>query len=143
MTVDGANSMIKTSAMVVGGVYLFRRFTEGTAEQEKRSRKLTPLGQFTIAWGVIFFSLSLLAPAAPGTAGNMALLVMVAALLTNGVEVSKDLGAGMQRSAKEQKLAARAAHRHGTPAGPRGPAGVEGEEAGLLFEPTHTERSTV
>jgi hypothetical protein len=107
--------MIKVAALVVGGTYAFRRFTEGTAEQEKRSRKIAPLGQFVIAWGVVFFALSIMAPAAPSAAGNMALLVMIASLLANGVEVSRDLRAGMNRSLAERDsmLAGQAAHRRG------------------------------
>jgi hypothetical protein len=135
--------MIKTAALVVGGVYMFRRFTEGTAEQEKLSRKQTPLGQFVIAWGTVFFALSILAPAAPTLAGNMALLVMIASLLSNGIQVSGDLQAGMKRSLAERQTATRGrgrqAHGRGAvPPGLQGPVGEEGEEHGTSFE-THSE----
>lgn len=91
-----ANSMIKIAALVVGGVYLYRRFTEGTAAELKVSETIPPLGRFAIGWGVVFFGLSLLAGPWPTLAGDMALLVMIASVLSNGVQVSKDLSKGLQ-----------------------------------------------
>jgi hypothetical protein len=123
-TVESANGMIKIAAFVVGGVYMFRRFTEATAEQEKASTSLTPLGQFVIAWGTVFLTLSIIAPAAPTLAGNMALLLMIASLLANGIQVSKDLSAGMNRSVRERNLAV-AMRRGRKPPGIRGPVGKE------------------
>jgi hypothetical protein len=116
--------MIKLAALVVGGVYVFRRFTEGTAEQEKRSTKIAPLGQFVIAWGTVFLVLSIAAPATPTLAGNMALLLMVASLLSNGIQVSADLKAGMNRSLKERQAAIKQS-RGFNPPGLRGPVGRE------------------
>lgn len=131
-TPESANSMIKIGALLVGGIYAFRRFTEGTAEQEKRSTKLAPLGQFVIAWGTVFLVLSIIAPAAPTLAGNMALLLVVASLLSNGVQASKDIKAGMNRSLKERNAALphRGAHRRGAASRPSA-----GEEASTETEP--------
>lgn len=97
MTTAQANSTIKVSALVVGGVYLYRRFTEGTAEELKASETVTPLGRFIIGWGVVFFGLSVLAGPLPGGAGNLAILLVLGTLLTNGVQVSKDLNKGLGR----------------------------------------------
>lgn len=96
-TAEQANSMIKVSALVVGGVYLYRRLTEGSAEELKASTTVAPLGRFVVAWGVVFLSLSVLAGPSPTLAGSLALLVMLASLLANGVQVSKDVHAALTR----------------------------------------------
>jgi hypothetical protein len=103
VTNEGASSMIKASALVVGGVYAYRRFTEGTAEELKASTTIAPLGQFLVGWGLVFFSLSVIAPAAPSLAGHIALLLMLASLLANGVQVSKDVQAGLRKPAEERE----------------------------------------
>lgn len=100
-----ANQLIKLSALVIGGIYLYRRFTEGTAEELKASTKIAPLGQFIVAWSVVFLGLSLIVPASPTLAGNMALLVMLASVLSNGVQVSADLQAGLKKPVKEREEA--------------------------------------
>jgi hypothetical protein len=105
-TETSANQMIKISALVIGGVYLYRRFTEGTAEELKASKKLTPLPRFIVGWGVVFVGLSVIAPATPTLAGNMALMVMIASLLANGTEISKDLQAGLKEGAPKAKKGA-------------------------------------
>jgi hypothetical protein len=131
MTVDGANSAIKASALVVGGVYVYRRLTEGTAEELKASTQIAPLGNFLLGWGVVFLTLSLLAPAAPGTAGHMALLLMLASLLANGIQVSKDLQAGLKKPLAEREKLLHPNRRRG--AGRRGGT--------VAPQPTYTERS--
>lgn len=102
---EQANSAIKVAALVVAAVYLYRRFTEGTAEELKASQKLTPLGRWVIGWGVVFFGLSIAAGPFPGAAGDMAILLALGSLLSNGVEISKDLNKGLESS----RHAARAA----------------------------------
>lgn len=102
-TQASANQLIKIAALVVAGIYVYRRFTEGTAEELKASTKIAPLGQFVVAWSVVFFGLSLVAPAAPTLAGNMAFLVMLASILSNGVQVSADLQAGLKRPVAERE----------------------------------------
>lgn len=99
-----ADSTIKIAALVVGGIYAYRRFSETlSGEEAKADSKLTPLGQFIIGWSVVFLVLSLLAPASPTLAGNMALLVMIAALLSNGTQIAADLKLGLNRSKEEQE----------------------------------------
>ncbi len=102
-TTASANSMIRLAALAIGGIYLYRRFTEGTAEELKASTTIAPLGQFVIGWGVVFFGLSLLAPAAPTLAGNIALLTVVGSVLTNGTQISKDLSAGLAKPVAERE----------------------------------------
>ncbi len=91
-----ASSAIKIAAMVVAGVYLYRRFTEGTAEELKASEKITPLGRWLVGWGVVFFGLSVAAGPFPGAAGDMAILLALGSVLTNGVQISKDLNKGLE-----------------------------------------------
>lgn len=96
-TTDQANSTIKTAALVVAGIYLYRRFTEGPASELKASETVTPLGRFIVAWGVVFFGLSVLAGPFPRGAGDLAILLMLGSLLSNGVQISKDLNKGLER----------------------------------------------
>lgn len=104
-TTEQANSAIKVAALVVAGVYLYRRFTEGTAEELKASQKVTPLGRWLVGWGVVFFTLSIAAGPFPGGAGNMAILLALGSLLSNGVEISKDLGKGLETSKQAARTA--------------------------------------
>lgn len=107
-----ANSTVKVAALVVAGIYLYRRFTEGTAEELKASKKIPPLGRFAVGWGVVFFALSIAAGPAPGFAGDAAILLVLGSLLTNGVEVSKDLSKGLEtaRQPKAPTAAQRREH---------------------------------
>lgn len=117
MTSAKAEQMIRLSALVVAGLYAYRRFTEGTAAELGRSRKLAPLGTFVLGWGATFMILSILAPGLPGFAGAMALLVMIASLLHNGVQISRDLQAGLDKPVADREKSL------GRRRGPRGPAG--------------------
>ncbi|HEX3561818.1 MAG TPA: hypothetical protein VHU24_03180 [Solirubrobacterales bacterium] len=108
-----ANSAIKVAALVVAGIYLYRRFTEGTAEELKASTTVTPLPRFLIGWSVVFFGLSVVAGPFPGAAGDLAILLALGSLLTNGVQVSKDLNKGL--GATTRKPTAQAQHGHESP----------------------------
>ena len=103
-----ANSAIKIAAMVVAGVYLYRRFTEGTAEELKASVKITPLDRWLVGWGVVFFGLSVAAGPFPGAAGDMAILLALGSLLTNGVQVSKDLNKGLESNSAKARARTKA-----------------------------------
>lgn len=131
-TTEQANSLIKVTAMVVAGLYLYRRFTEAAsgeaqlpagkggppltpqAQRETVAHALPSLGRFVIGWGVVFVVLSIAAGPYPTLAGNMALLLMIASLIANGQAVSKDLGKGLE-SAKQGKRP------HPRASGPQGP----------------------
>jgi hypothetical protein len=140
-TTEQANSLIKTAAMVVAGLYLYRRFTENTAEESAAlvgppgmlgpthgsvpthpevavpASGVTPLGRFVVGWGVVFVVLSVAAGPYPTLAGNMALLLMIASLIANGSAVSKDLGKGLQsaKQGKQPKGEASRGHAHAAP----------------------------
>ncbi len=107
-----ANSAIKLSALVVGGIYLYRHFAPSPSPQ---TRQPSPLGRFIVAWSVLYFGLSLAAGPAPGVAGPTAVLVACASLLANGIEVSKDLRHGLGETSGQQRRG---------PAGTTGPIGV-------------------
>lgn len=94
-----ANSTIRVAALIVAGVYLYRRFTESTAAEHKASETVTPLGRFVVAWSVVFFTLSVAAGPFPGAAGDLAILLVLGTLLTNGVQISKDLNKGLGETA--------------------------------------------
>lgn len=98
-----ADSTIKVAALVVGGVYLYRRFTEGTAEELKASETVAPLGRFIIGWGVVFFTLSVLAGYWPALAGELAILLMITTLLINGSQIAKDITAGLGKRHTKEK----------------------------------------
>ena len=116
-TAAEAERMVKVSALVVGGVYLFRRFTETSAPAAglpggpagppapgaRAGEQLVPLGTFVLGWGFLYLSLSAVAASWPGFAGNMAVLVMVASLLANGIQVSKDLQRGLKYPGRERR----------------------------------------
>lgn len=102
-----AENLIKVSAMIVAAVYAYRRFTEGTAEETKASKTIPPLGRFLVGWGVVFLGLSSLAEVWPEAAGNMAILITLGSLLTNGVEISKDLNAALGKAEPATKATAK------------------------------------
>lgn len=104
-TTEAANSIIKTAALVVAGIYLFRRFTEPTAVENGRAHQVAPLGRFIVAWSVVFFGLSLIAGPVPTLAGNMAILVALAAVLSNGVQISEDLQKGLGNTTAKKPTA--------------------------------------
>ncbi len=84
--------------MIVAAIYAYRRFTEGTAEELKASKKIPSLGRFLVGWGVVFLGLSSLAEVWPEAAGNMSILIVLGSLLTNGTEIAKDLNAGLGKA---------------------------------------------
>jgi hypothetical protein len=109
---------VKIAALVVGGIYAYRRFTEGTAAELEQTHAVTPLPQFVISWGVVFFTLSLLAGPVPTLAGNMAILVMLASLLSNGTHIAADLQKGVKHGKVPSELPKPG---HGKVAGPPTP----------------------
>lgn len=108
MTREGAESAVTASALIVGGIYVFRRLSETdvqlTSSSGLRLKQLAgagpvmPAGPFVTGWGFTFLVISLMAQAAPDLGGSFALLVAAGAVLGNGVAVSQDisskLGAG-------------------------------------------------
>lgn len=114
MSQEGAERAVLISALIVFGVYFYRHLTEGTSttatgtncnipksssgnvgKMEQFMGFGTPanIGQFITAWGFVFFVLSVLASAAPGLGGSMALLVLTSDLLGNSCQLFHDVNA--------------------------------------------------
>lgn len=122
MTDSQARDAVNGAALVVAGLYFYRRLTEpsllggkakgsaqpktlhGAAGQVVGLGPLPDVGRFIIGWGVVFIMLSLLEGFAPELAGTMALLVGLSALLVNGSQAAKDIG---------QQLKQRSEGKHG------------------------------
>lgn len=125
MTSAGAASAVKISALVTGGAYAFRRFTEGTPEELKASRTLPPLGRFIIAWATLYAFLSIAVEPAPALAGWMAILVLVAVLLAQGNEVFKDLNFALEREKPKGAGGKRSGKRRGASVSPVPPTFID------------------
>lgn len=108
MTSEGAERAITISALVVAGVYAYRRLNEPASTQTSgRLAQLAgkgappPLGVFITAWGFTFLMLSVVASAAPGLGGSMAILVALGDILSNGQQIAKDVNTKIGVPAKQ------------------------------------------
>lgn len=98
MTSQGAEKAITTSALIIAGVYIYRRFTEGSSST-KGSKTAQLLGQgsppsigvFVTAWGAAFLLMSITAQASPGLGGSFAILAATADVLSNGQQIFNDI----------------------------------------------------
>ena len=98
MTAQGAEKAITTSAMIVAGIYTYRRLTEG-AGMRTGSRAAQLLGRgsppsvgvFITAWGTAFLIMAIMAQAAPGLGGSFAIATAVADILSNGQQLAADI----------------------------------------------------
>lgn len=98
MTSAGAEKAITVSALLVAGVYAYRRLTEGSAPAtgSKTAQLLgqgspPSIGTFITAWGLVYLFISVAASAAPSFGGSFAVLVAVGDILTNGSQVFADV----------------------------------------------------
>lgn len=110
MTVEEAQGAVTLSALVVAGVYGYRRLAEGNTNQastltsKTAAKQLAGLGgtpaasHFVVGFGVVYILLSIVAQAAPTLGGLMAILIAVGDLLTNGVQVTKDITGALNRT---------------------------------------------
>jgi hypothetical protein len=93
VTDETAERWIVASAMVVAGVWGYRRLREGTASPSSLKNVVgvgapAPLGQFAVAWGTVYLTLAVVALGAPELAGAFAILIMAGDLLTNSKGIS-------------------------------------------------------
>jgi hypothetical protein len=102
---------VTTSALVVTGLYAYRKATEGEtkpptpgktskgvksyAEAPLGLGELAPLGEWATGMGFTFILLSIVTSVNPGFGGSFAILVATGAVLTNGKAVLKDLAGGL------------------------------------------------
>jgi hypothetical protein len=97
-----AETAVTGSALVVGGIYIYRRLSETDVQLTNahglRLKQLAgvgpvlPVGPFVVGWGFTFLVLALMAQARPDLGGNFAILVAAGALLGNGESVFQDVG---------------------------------------------------
>jgi hypothetical protein len=104
MTDSQAEKWVVSSALVVAGIYAYRRLTEKptsppvTAKQIAGVGQLPPLGPWTTAWGFTFLVVALVATAAPELGAAFAVLIAVGDLMTNAQSIMADVG--VQEGAK-------------------------------------------
>ena len=98
MTDSQAEKWVVSSALVVAGIYAYRRLTETpgqppvTAKQIAGVGELPPLGPWTTAWGFTFLVVALMATAAPEVGAAFAVLIAVGDLMTNAQSIMADVG---------------------------------------------------
>lgn len=105
MTTDQAHTAVSTSALIVGGIYLYRHLIEGENGNRKPGKGTAivtggnppSVAEFVIAWGLIFLILSVTAEALPDLGGWFAILVAVGAVLNNGQSVLNDTKVNRRR----------------------------------------------
>jgi hypothetical protein len=101
MTDAAAERAITVSAMVVAGIYAYRRITETPGPSSgSLGRALfadfgksgpAPAAQFITAWGFTFLALAVVASVSPGLGASFAILVAVADALGNLDSLAKDV----------------------------------------------------
>lgn len=130
MTSQGAEKAITSSALIVAGIYIYRRMTEGSgAPSGSKAAQLLgrgsppSVGTFVTAWGAAFLVISIMATASPGLGGSFAILAATADVLSNGQQIFGDVNA---------KLGSKTKGKAGAPANP-GPQALA--QATLLTPP--------
>lgn len=103
MTKDQAQTAVAGSALIVGGIYAYRKLVEGAevaTTPKPKGGKATdligygtppPVGQFITGWGFVFLLLALVAQASPNLGGSFAILVATGDILGNGIALTDDL----------------------------------------------------
>lgn len=91
-----AEKWVTISALVVAVVYAYRRLTEATSTPITLQKLVgignpVPLGSFATAWGFTFLTVAIIAEAAPGLGGALAILIATGDLLTNSSNVLSDV----------------------------------------------------
>lgn len=111
MTQAQGETAVTTSALVLSGIYGYRKTTEkitrapsthkpargvkGVLEAPLGVGELVPLGQWATGMGLTMIALSIATSVNPGFGGSFAILIAVGAVLGNGKAVLKDLGVGL------------------------------------------------
>jgi len=87
---------VTISALIVAGIYGYRRLTEATSTPVTLKKiagigNPVPLGAFATAWGFTYLVVAIMAEAMPGVGGAFAILIAVGDFLTNSQSVFKDV----------------------------------------------------
>lgn len=109
MTDSQARDAINGAAIIIAGLYFYRKLIEPQTPQTRRKRQpsslgatagqvlgvgpLASTGRFVVGFGFTFLTLSIVEGISPKLAGSFAILVAVGAVLGNGMQVSADLRA--------------------------------------------------
>jgi hypothetical protein len=98
---DTAERWVTISAVIVAGIYAYRRLTEPagaplTLKSAAGVGQLPPLGAWATAWGFTYLVLAILTEASPGIGGSFAILIATADFLTNSSSVFADVGKRQQ-----------------------------------------------
>jgi hypothetical protein len=91
MNQQQAQTAVSVSAVLVAGMYAYRKLTE--------SKPSSSTGHFVIGYGFTFLTLSVLAQAAPALGGMFAVLVATGDVLVNGQALFKDLNGALAATA--------------------------------------------
>lgn len=114
MTQQGAERAVTVSALVVAGIYTYRRLTEGSGPPTKGSKVAQLAGQgapanvgsFITAWGLVYLVISIVTSAAPSLGGSFAILVAVGDALTNTAQVATDINSKVAGGQKVPSITA-------------------------------------
>lgn len=96
MSESTAERWVVISAVIVAGVYAYRRLTEAASTPVTLKKLLgvgglPPLGSWATAWGFTYLVLAIMTEAAPGLGGGFAILIATSDLLTNSADVFADV----------------------------------------------------
>jgi hypothetical protein len=91
MNESQAQTAVSVSAVLVAGMYAYRKLTE--------SKSSSSTGHFVIGYAFTFLTLAVIAQAAPAVGGTLAVLVATGDLLTNGTALFKDLNGALAATA--------------------------------------------
>lgn len=117
MTREGADTAVVTSALVMAGMYAYRRMTEPIGERSKRLPNsasnvaegvigrgdLLPTGTWVVGFGVTFIVISILASISPTAGGYSAVLVASTSFFANGEALMEDLKTSSKSSLSKQE----------------------------------------
>ena len=92
-----AERWVTISAVLVAGIYAYRRLTEATSQPVTLKKLIggggiPPLCAFATAWGFTYLVVAIMTEAAPGLGGAFAILIATSDFLTNSASVFQDVG---------------------------------------------------
>ena len=117
MTEESAETAVVTSALVMSGIYLYRRLVEPIGEKEKAKRpnaqkivegvvgrgELLPTGSWVVGMGVSYITISILASISPNIGGYSAILLATTTFLASGYDFFGDLQESSKSSLAKQE----------------------------------------
>lgn len=89
MTSDQAETVILTSALIVGGVYAYRRMIEGAGVNT--SHPQPSFARWATGYGVAFFGVSAIGAANPALGAWLGALIAAGTVLVQGGQLATDV----------------------------------------------------